>query len=197
MQGTDGVCVCDEGYAGESCENCDEENGYHRGEAGNCTDDPCDPDPCNGHGDCISGSCQCDEGYALDRCASCSPGYLGYPDSELFPLVSRIALTVPPLPPSNLTSFVTTQGVQLRWLPGGKEAYAQVVVLRGTGEEALEPIAELPGGVLMYLDAGAEPGIRYLYTVVGRDAAGNVSLQPRPVAGKVPVGDAPVSGDRR
>ncbi len=72
----DGVCDCNEGFAGAHCNKCGE------GFAGfpDCADDPCEPDPCLGNGFCDSGTCHCNEGYAGDHCNQCADGFAGYPD---------------------------------------------------------------------------------------------------------------------
>lgn len=42
--------------------------------------DPCDPDPCHGHGDCVNGlSCNCHAGHSGFWCNKCAPGHAGYP----------------------------------------------------------------------------------------------------------------------
>ena len=56
--------------------------------AGTCIDDPCDPDPCNGNGDCDNSSgvydCSCKTGYSdADDCAKCDVGYYEYPTGTL------------------------------------------------------------------------------------------------------------------
>lgn len=63
-------CVCETGYTGVDCDRCDGASGFHAGGDGvSCTDDPCDPDPCNAalHQACSNGGCGCDaaSGYHL------------------------------------------------------------------------------------------------------------------------------------
>ena len=62
------VCHCFAGYIGDACESCDHSNGWHLNAAASaCTDNPCDPDPCNStdnrHCDTETGACLCDSGY--------------------------------------------------------------------------------------------------------------------------------------
>lgn len=55
-------CVCATAYTGVGCDRCDTASGFHPGaDATTCTDDPCDPDPCNAalHQACSNGSCGC------------------------------------------------------------------------------------------------------------------------------------------
>ena len=47
-----------------------------------CRDNPCDPDPCNGHGSCDTGegACSCDNPYMTALCGACTEGYIEYPN---------------------------------------------------------------------------------------------------------------------
>ena len=73
-----GVCVCNNEYMTEDCSTCQE--GFI--EYPDCRDDPCDPDPCNGHGTCDSsdGSCTCDNAFMTADCSACLESYIDYPD---------------------------------------------------------------------------------------------------------------------
>ena len=75
-----GECVCNNEYMTEDCSACQE--GFI--DYPDCRDDPCVPDPCNGHGSCDSGdgSCTCDNVFMTDDCGACLDGYEGYPDCE-------------------------------------------------------------------------------------------------------------------
>lgn|GEM_PF-4737916 len=48
---------------------------------------PCDPDPCNGHGDCEDqdGSCVCNSPYDGETCDTCQEGYINYPACDADP----------------------------------------------------------------------------------------------------------------
>ncbi len=74
--------VCgDDGCSG-SCGSC--EPGLRCSVSQQCEDDPCTPDPCNGHGACsASGACTCATGYAGSSCSACANGYTGYPNCVL------------------------------------------------------------------------------------------------------------------
>lgn len=72
------TCDCDEGWAGNRCDRCDE--GFHE-DAGNCEpDSPCNPDPCVRASKCeeLGGLavCTCLTGYDGDRCDTCAEGYV-------------------------------------------------------------------------------------------------------------------------
>jgi formylglycine-generating enzyme required for sulfatase activity len=82
----DGVayCSCHEGYAGAHCASCDEEAGYHLDALLlECTDDPCDPDPCADDDarvcDSETGECVCPEGEC-DIEGECVPSGTQSPD---------------------------------------------------------------------------------------------------------------------
>ena len=72
------VCECDEGYKGDDCSECAE--GYSL-ESGECVEIiSCDPDPCNGAGECLemgnTVTCNCDSKYTGQWCENCADGYL-------------------------------------------------------------------------------------------------------------------------
>lgn len=46
------------------------------------SDDPCDPDPCNGHGICAGGVCTCNTGYSGEACDQCDPAFGSYPNCD-------------------------------------------------------------------------------------------------------------------
>jgi hypothetical protein len=64
-------CTCDTGWTGPYCGECDGDGGWHDDGAGDCTMDPCLPDPCTlDHTECeVSGGdavCVCEAGYHDD-----------------------------------------------------------------------------------------------------------------------------------
>ncbi len=72
------VCVCDEGFGGERCEQC--YAGYHDDGTGNCVlDERCMPASCSFAGECAdeggSVSCTCEDGHDGDHCESCADGH--------------------------------------------------------------------------------------------------------------------------
>ncbi len=72
------VCTCDEGYAGDNCSKC--ADGFFE-ESGQCVPAmSCDPDPCNGVGECLemgnTVTCNCDSKYTGQWCENCVAGYL-------------------------------------------------------------------------------------------------------------------------
>lgn len=64
---------------GGTCGTCSD--GFECDEVGQCVDDLCDPDPCNGHGVCdaADGSCTCSAPFAGVNCDECAPGRVDYP----------------------------------------------------------------------------------------------------------------------
>ncbi len=73
-----GVCVCSNEFMTADCSAC--LDGFI--EYPDCRDDPCEPDPCNGHGLCsqADGSCECDNAFMTEDCSACQAGYIDYPD---------------------------------------------------------------------------------------------------------------------
>eukprot|EP01052_Picozoa_sp_SAG31_P028697 SAG31_NODE_2792_length_5084_cov_2.581745_1_plen_607_part_10 len=76
-----GECTCletaDVGYEGDRCELC--ADGYI--EFPVCRDNPCEPHPCNGFGECniVDGSCACNENITGATCDECVVGRIDYP----------------------------------------------------------------------------------------------------------------------
>ena len=79
---TDGVvsCACDTGYAGDHCDACDGDNGWHFGaDDVTCTQDVCDPNPCTDTNKTVcaddngTAACSCDEGFTDYGDGSCMP----------------------------------------------------------------------------------------------------------------------------
>lgn len=71
------VCICEEGYAGELCEERGE--GYYD-DGDECVEnESCDEESCSGHGTCDNSTgkigCTCNEGYAGDQCELCDHGF--------------------------------------------------------------------------------------------------------------------------
>jgi predicted outer membrane repeat protein len=79
------ACDCSAGYTDASkCSACDAGYFEYPASSGTCIDDPCLPDPCNGHGSCDNAgnaaTCTCSPGYTLaSGCAECDTGYIEYP----------------------------------------------------------------------------------------------------------------------
>ena len=78
VTGTSARCACEPGWAGDACDRCDD--GFVA-EGGRCVaiGDPCDPNPCSGHGTCANDAgvpvCTCGTGFTGPTCASCLPGW--------------------------------------------------------------------------------------------------------------------------
>jgi cysteine-rich repeat protein len=70
---------CGDNGCGGTCGTCDP--GSVCTGAGTCADDPCQPDPCNGHGTCDAqtGACTCTAKYTGTACDQCAAGLENYP----------------------------------------------------------------------------------------------------------------------
>lgn len=71
------LCVCDEGYTGLLCADCD--IGFHADATACVPDEACDVSSCSGRGTCDDSlgivACTCDVGYGSADCGSCAVGY--------------------------------------------------------------------------------------------------------------------------
>ena len=75
------TCDCNDGYAGDYCDACDADNGYHWNAAGDaCTQDACDPNPCTDPNKTV---CTDDAGTAL---CGCDDGFMDYGDGACMPV---------------------------------------------------------------------------------------------------------------
>jgi len=68
------VCTCSDNWTGADCNSCP--SGSYINGGGDCVDDPCLPDPCNGNGSCTKPSgtavCDCDNQWSqADNCLTC------------------------------------------------------------------------------------------------------------------------------
>jgi subtilisin-like proprotein convertase family protein len=71
------VCECDEGFAGDSCADCDD--GYHEAEGTCVEDETCQANSCPNNASCDASSgaieCECDDGWGGDACDECAAGF--------------------------------------------------------------------------------------------------------------------------
>lgn len=71
------VCICDTGYTGFSCNDCDD--GYHADGAECLVDEVCAPDSCSNAGTCDDSTgqldCTCNPGFGGEDCGACAPGF--------------------------------------------------------------------------------------------------------------------------
>jgi hypothetical protein len=76
------VCICDAGYVGFSCGDCDV--GFHPDGDACLEDETCTADSCSGAGTCDDSTgqidCSCNAGFDGNDCEACAEGY--HPDSE-------------------------------------------------------------------------------------------------------------------
>lgn len=88
----------------------------------------------------------------------------------------------PPPAPAFLPVRVDTQGVTLSWTQAELPDLAGFRVLRATAGATPQELAKLPKTARDYLDASAETGVTYSYTVQSLDSAGNTSIPSEPVS---------------
>jgi hypothetical protein len=78
VSGSDGLCVCDEGWAGDACGEC--APGYIS-YMDTCIPDPCTPEKCNGNGVCDNSSglaeCMCTGNFTGATCNECAGNFTG------------------------------------------------------------------------------------------------------------------------
>ena len=89
---------------------------------------------------------------------------------------ASFADTFPPSAPRELVAVAVPGGVNLLWEPSDAKDVAGYLVLRGEAAGAtLAPLMTTPVTTLSFRDETARPGMRYVYTVVAVDGAGNRS----------------------
>ncbi|MGY2895661.1 fibronectin type III domain-containing protein [Deinococcus sp. UYEF24] len=100
----------------------------------------------------------------------------------------------PPPAPALLPFTVSDQGVKLSWTQAELPDLAGFRVLRSVAGSAPVELGRLNAVTRTYLDATAEAGVTFTYSVQSVDVAGNVSAASEPVAirrTRVGVPDAP------
>lgn len=80
-----------------------------------------------------------------------------------------------PPAPTGLSALPTETQIQLLWSPVGAADLAGYLVLRSRDGGAPEPITTAPLTDPTFTDSSLEPGVRYTYTVIAVDKAGNRS----------------------
>ena len=88
---------------------------------------------------------------------------------------SKLIDKTPPPAPVLLPATVNAQGVTLGWTQAELPDLAGFRVLRSLAGAAPAELARLPAAIRSYLDATAEAGVTYSYSVQSLDAAGNAS----------------------
>jgi len=107
---------------------------------------------------------------------------------------SKLVDKTPPPAPALLPVTVSAQGVNLSWTQADLPDLAGFRVLRSAAGSAAEELGRLKAAERTYLDATAEAGVTFTYSVQSVDAAGNVSAPSEPIAirrTRVGVPDAP------
>ena len=114
---------------------------------------------------------QCFEVRAVDRVAGAQ---------VLSPASPRTCITpkdtFPPAAPRSLAVIAVSGAINLIWDANSERDLAGYLVLRGEAPgDTLQPITQEPVAAATYRDETVKPGVRYLYSVVAVDRAGNRS----------------------
>jgi hypothetical protein len=116
---------------------------------------------------------QCFEVRAVDRVAGAQ---------VLSPASPRTCITpkdtFPPAAPRALAVIAGSGAINLIWDANSERDLAGYLVLRGEAPgDTLQPITQEPVAAATYRDETVKPGVRYLYSVVAVDRAGNRSAE--------------------
>jgi hypothetical protein len=119
----------------------------------------------------IFGVEQCFEVRAVDRVAGAQ---------VLSPASPRTCITpkdtFPPAAPRSLAVIAVSGAINVIWDANSERDLAGYLVLRGEAPgDTLQPITQEPVAAATYRDETVKPGVRYLYSVVAVDRAGNRS----------------------
>ena len=86
--------------------------------------------------------------------------------------------TFPPAAPRSLAVIAGSGVINLIWDANSERDLAGYLVLRGEAPgDTLQPITQEPVAAATYRDETVKPGVRYLYSVVAIDRAGNRSAE--------------------
>ncbi|TSA78948.1 hypothetical protein FNU79_18555 [Deinococcus detaillensis] len=96
-------------------------------------------------------------------------------------VASKLIDKTPPPTPTLLPSTVSAQGVKLSWTQADIPDLAGFRVSRAAGGSVPVELARLSAATRTYLDATAESGVTYAYSVQSVDDAGNVSASSEPL----------------
>jgi hypothetical protein len=121
--------------------------------------------------------------YAVRGVASPDPLIESGPSNEVCVVMRDVT---PPAAPAGIAIAARPGGLELIWSPSAEPDLAGYRVLRAGAGGAPEKLAELPATKTSYLDASAQPGVRYSYMLVAFDQAGNQSAPSEPVEAALP-----------
>jgi hypothetical protein len=121
--------------------------------------------------------------YVVRAAAATSPLVESAPSNEVCLETRDIT---PPAAPAGLVILPRPEGLELLWSPSREEDLAGYRVYRALAGEAPARLAELPAAEASYLDATAEKGRRYAYSLTAFDRTGNESEPCTPVEARRP-----------
>ena len=119
------------------------------------------------------GDKQCVEVRAVDRIAG---------EQVISPASPRTCITpkdtFPPAAPRSLAVIAGSGAINVIWDANSERDLAGYLVLRGEAPgDTLQPITKEPVAAATYRDETVKPGVRYVYSVVAVDQAGNRSAE--------------------
>ena len=92
----------------------------------------------------------------------------------------------PPTAPAGIAIMKRAGGLEVIWSPSGEQDLAGYRVYRAGAGGQPTKLAELLPSQTSYLDASAQQGVPYSYTVTAFDQAGNQSAQSEAVEAALP-----------
>jgi hypothetical protein len=116
---------------------------------------------------------QCFEVRAVDRVAGAQVISPASPRTCITPKD-----TFPPAAPRSLAVIAGSGAINVIWDANSERDLAGYIVLRGEAPgDTLQPITKEPVAAATYRDETVKPGVRYVYSVVAVDQAGNRSAE--------------------
>jgi fibronectin type 3 domain-containing protein len=121
--------------------------------------------------------------YVIRAVGSVDPLIESAPSNEVCLEVRDIA---PPSPPTGLAVVPRRGGLEVVWSPPSDRDLAGYRIYRAIEEGEAARVGEAPAGATAWLDASAETGVLYRYTVTAFDEAGNESPPSGTAQGRGP-----------
>jgi len=121
--------------------------------------------------------------YVVRAVASSEPLIESGPSNEACVVMRDIT---PPAAPAGIAVLPRTGGLELIWSASAEQDLAGYRLFRAAAGGEARQLAELEPATTSYLDEGAQRGVRYSYTIVAFDRAGNQSAPSEAVDAGLP-----------